>query len=447
MNELANLEVSIEKVSDVERRLAIEIPWDQVKGRLDEAYQELSRGVALKGFRRGKVPRAMLERLFGKHVNTEVSQRLMQEGIAKVVVDNKIAAVSEPQLDDQTLTDGTAFKFSATLQIVPEITVENYSGIDVTQRPAKVSDEALDRALQSKQQELTDFQAVEGRNTTVGDVIMFDVMGKIGKEPVDYSNQMLELGAADSTIFPGLAQALTGISAAEKELELELEVPVHKHAHDEPCPGPDAEQKEKARLLVTIRDIKQKMTPALDDDFAKDTGEAETLEELKAVYRKRLLEEDEKMARREAQDRLIKEIAKRNHVPVAPALVEREIDRMLSFQAMLMGVDVKLFKTNQNVRDSIRSTAEEMVKRSLILDAVSRQEQVEVNDAELDQKLEEIASERGQNAAKIRADYEKKGRLDDLRAGMKEDKTLDLLMSKANITIAEISETETETSE
>ncbi|MCC6748702.1 MAG: trigger factor [Deltaproteobacteria bacterium] len=426
------MNAQVEKLSDIERKIDVAIPWDQVKGRLDEAYRELANGVAIKGFRKGKVPRKMLERLFGKHVDREVAQRLVQESISRALLDHQLAPVSEPKMELGEIVEGTDFRYTATLQVVPEIDPRDYLGVELRQRAAQVTDDDVDRALRAKQQEHTEFKPIEGRTTQLGDVLLVDLLGKLGTEAFAQENQLVELGAAHREPLPGLAAKLTGIEPTPQELDVELEVPVHDHSHDEPCPGD--EKKVKARLLVTVKDVKQKVVPDLDDDFAKDTGEAETLAALRDALRTRLVEADGAKAREECKEQLMKELLKRNEIPVVPALVERHLDRIAQLRAALMGMhsDVEPMG-DEEVKERMRGDAEQTVKSVLLLEAIAKKENVEVLETDLDRKLSELATAREQNVAKVRSEYEKKGRLEALKSSIREEKTLDLLLTKANI--------------
>jgi len=423
------MEVAVERVSDHERKLDVEIPWDEVKVRLDEAYGELRKGVTIKGFRKGKVPRSMLENLFGKHVVKEVAQRLVQESIPKALSDNEVTPVSEPKVEDQGIENGASFKYSAVMEVLPEIEVKDYFDTEVKVRPGKVTDEAVAMALRVKQQENTAYKAVEGRETRAGDVLMVDVMGKLGERPFDVQQQVVELGERPREPVEGLAAKLTGIPADSEELDVELEV----------ADPADETKQLKARLLVTIHEVRQKEVPELDDDFAKDTGEAETLEELKEVLRKKLLAEDEQRAQDEGREALVKVIVEKNDIPAVPALVERHLERRIALQKALMGMEMGGAPQldEEALKDRMRGEAVEAVQRGLLLSAVAKQEKVEVQEADVEKKLAEIASSRGQNVARVRSEYEKEGLLDSLKERLVEDKTLDLLMSKANIIIEE----------
>ena len=427
-------QASVERLSDVERKLAVEVPWDEVKGRLDEAYKELSKGVTVKGFRRGKVPRKMLEKLFGEHVNSEVAQRLVQDSFTKAVTDNELAPVAEPEIDDSAIAEGEVFRYVATLQVMPEVAPKDYFGVDVIQREATVADADIDRALESKRNELTEYRAIEGRSTRHGDVLLVDLLGKVGDRPVSKDNALVELAESPMEPLPGLAAKLMDITPEAAELEINLDVPV---------PG-DEGKTEQARLLVTIKDVKEKVVPPLDDAFAQNTGEADNLSELREKLRTKLLEQDAKRAQEEAKQRLLDAILAQNDVPVVPALVDQHLDRVTQLQMALMGLDPRSLGAElEEIKKSGRADAEKVVRTALLVESIAKKEAVEVADADVEKRLAELASERGENLAKLRSEYEKQGRVEQLKISLRETKTIELLMSKANVVIGDPGPSET----
>ncbi len=423
---------SAERLSDIERKMTVEILWPHVKNSLDDAYRELQHSVAIKGFRKGKVPRKMLEQLFGKHVVKEVAQRMVQNSLSQALRDNNLAPVSEPHVVDEGIRENETFRYSAVMEIVPEIDPHDYFGVEVTIRSAAVSDTDIDLALQKKQRELTDYRTIEGRKTIAGDVLLVDIIGKVGNAPFSRENALIELDSPPLEPLPGLAAALTGIPCDQEEVDVELDVP------DQTLPAEDIPSlggaTQKARLLITIKDVKQKVVPELDDEFARDTGEAETLAQLRDVLRQKLLLADEKRAQEEAKATLIKEIVKRNNVPVVPALVARHLDQTVKFKLALWGLDSKDQPVEEEMlKERLREESAETVKESLLLKAIAKKENVEVQDVDIEQKLAEIASATSQNMSRVRSEYEKEGQMAGLRLRIQEDKTLDLLLSKANI--------------
>ena len=427
------MQVTIEELSPVEKKVAVEIPWPYVAQKLDEAYKDLSRGVALKGFRKGKVPRPILERMFGRQIEQEVVKQLVQESFITAANEHSIQPVAEPVVDDAHLHKGKSFHYSARVEVRSEVTPKEYDGVEVGQRPAVVTDEQLERALQHKREELTEYKVIEGRSemiTQSSDVVVLNLKGTLGDRPIEKEGVMVDLSESEREPIPGLAKALVGVplNAANHEVAFEIS------AEDERKELAGA----KVALQITIKEAREKQMPSLDDEFAKDTGEADTLAELKDKVRERLLKADEVEAKNELKQSLIKELLKRNSFAVAPALVERQLDAMLQRAKLGMamrGVDVRNMQLDeQRLRDELREQANDEVRAAFLIDAIADKEKVEVVEAEIEKKLAEMATARDKSVPRLKAELQKEGRLESVRHQIREEKTLDLLLSRAKIT-------------
>jgi trigger factor len=426
------MQVTIEDVSPVEKKVAVEIPWPYVAQKLDEAYKDLSRGVALKGFRKGKVPRPILERMFGRQVEQEVVKQLVQESFVAAATKHDIQPVAEPVVDDAHLHKGKSFHYSARVEVRSEVEPKEYDGIEIGQRPAAVTDDAVERALKHKQEELTEYKVIEGReNAVLGatDVAVLSVKGKIGDKEIEKDGVMVDLGETDREPLPGLAKALHGVPLSASD-----------HALDYAISSDDPRKElagQKVVLRISVKEAREKQMPALDDEFAKDTGEADTLADLKVKMREKLLKEDEEQAKHELKSDLVKELLKRNAFVVAPALVERQLDSMIQRAKLGMamrGVDVRNMNIDeQRLRDDMREQANDEVRAAFLVDAIADKEKVEVSDAELEKKLAEMAAQRDKSVPRLKAELQKEGRLDSLKHQIREEKTLDLLLARAKI--------------
>jgi len=427
------LVVKVEEVSEVERRIDVEVPWVEVKSKMDEAYQGLSKGLQIKGFRKGKVPRRMVEQLFGKHIQREVVQLLVQESIDRAVQRVELKVVGEPKLDlpEDGVKQDESFCYSATFEVVVDLEIKDYMGVEVTGYTSPVSDEDVEASLASKQRELTDYKSVEDRETRAGDVLLLDIMGKMGDEPLDLQKRTMDLSDDTPELLPGLKEKLIGLPSDQEDVSLELDIP--GAAEGEPAT--------KARLLVTIQDVKEKVVPELDDDLAKDTGEAQTLDELRQVLRKKLEDQEQERATDAAKKQMVSQIIEANHVPVAPALVERYVEQRLQLQRLMSGRPAdQASPEDELLKEQLRPEAMEVVQSGLVLEAISKQEKLDVSDEDLDAEMEKMAEQREVNVARVRSEYEKEGRLESLRRRLVEDKTLDLIASKGKIIIEEKTE-------
>jgi trigger factor len=427
------MQVTIEDVSPVEKKVAVEIPWPYVAQKLDEAYKDLGKGVALKGFRKGKVPRPILERMFSRQVEQEVVKQLVQESFVAAATKHDIQPVAEPIVDDAHLHKGKSFHYSARVEVRSEVAPQDYDGVELSQRAAKVSDEEIDRAIERKRQELTEYKMIEGRDpavTQASDVVVISLKGKIGDHDFDKDGVMVDLGESQREVVPGIGQALLGVPLAAKDHDVSWTIPEHDQVKKELIG-------KTAALKVSVKEAREKQTPSLDDEFAKDTGEADTLGELRDKIRERLVKEDEERAKGELKEQLVKELLKRNSFVVAPALVERQLDNMLQrtkLQLAMQGIDPRSMPIDeQRMRDDLREGANDEVRAAFLLDAIAEKEKVEVSEADLEKRLAEMAQSREKSVARLKAELQKENRLEGVRHQLREEKTLDLLLSRAKI--------------
>ncbi|MDB4966103.1 MAG: trigger factor [Myxococcales bacterium] len=428
------MQVTVSEISPVEKKVAVEIPWLYVSQKLDEAYKDLSRGVALKGFRKGKVPRPMLEKMFSRQVEQEVVKQLVQESFITAANQHDIQPVAEPIVDDAHLHKGQPFHYSARVEVRSVVEPKEYDGIELGQRAANVSDEDLDSALERKRQELTEFKPIEGRaELGPNDVVVVDVTGNIGDRKFDKEAMMIDLTEPAREPLPGISKALVGLPIAAQQHEVTFVLPTKEENKDVAAELSGA----RAVLKISVKESREKQMPALDDEFAKDTGEADTLAELREKLRGKLLEGDEKQAREEVKGDLIKELLKRNAFVVAPALVERQLDNMIQrsrLQLAMRGIDYRSAGLDeQRMRDELRESANDEVRAAFLIDAIAEKEKVEVSEADVEKKLAELAQSRDKSVPRLKAELQKEGRLDSLKHQLREEKTLDLLLSRAKI--------------
>lgn len=431
------MQVTVEDAGPVEKKVAVEIPWEDVKKKLDEAYKEIGQHVAIKGFRKGHVPRPVLEKMFGPRLGREIAKQIVEETFPKAMEDRGLHPVAEPVVENDGIHAGQSFLYRARVEVAPEIVPAGYDGVVLVRRVPRITDAMVEGAIERRRQDMAEYRPIEGRDVyRAGDVLHCDLMGKIGAKPFSVEGVQVELGAPGRDAVAGLGAALIGAPLREGEPEVDFEV-----AGDHPD---ENLRGAKARLLVTIKDAREKRVADLDDEFAKDTGEADTLDEMRALVRKRIEAAARGAAERALRDSLVKEILARNPFEVSPALVERRLDFLMARLAVDLarqGVDLrKRPEDEERVREKARDGAAESVRASLLLEAIARREGVDVTEADVEKRLAEIAvaQGRGGNVARVRADLEKDGKLSALRSALREEKTLDLLISKATITEEEV---------
>lgn len=432
------MESQLERISAVEYRVRVNIPWEDISPRFDKKLKELRQQARLPGFRPGKVPPQMVERMFGQSVRDELARDLVEETFQSAVTKHEKVPLTQPVLEEGTLTKGEAFRYAARFEVPPEITPKDYTGVAVRRRPAAVDQSKVDAQLKSKQEELTELRPLpegnERKETRAGDVWTVDIDGTLGSVKIARKDVAVEIGATGNEFLPGLAKALEGLTLDMVGKAHSLRFLPPQEAIKPELRGHDAV------LTVGLRDVREKHVPALDDEFAKDTGEAETLDEYKTKLSDRVREEDQNEAEREARRRLVEALLERNEFDVAPSLVAREVAAQVDLfkrQLQQQGLQLKqLGITEQQLAGQYRPQALFNVKAFLLLDAIGKAESINVGEDEVEAELKQMAEERNQNVDRLRATMEKNNQLLLLRAQLREEKILDFLMSKAEVTEA-----------
>jgi len=427
------MQVRIEDVSPVEKKMFVEVPWETVSVKLGEAYKDLSKGVALKGFRKGKVPRPVLEQVYGPRVNAEVAYQLVRESFFRANAEHKLAAVAEPRVEEAApIKKGQPFTFNAIIEIKGEVIPQDYQGLAIERRKLTVADAQVDEALAALRREHTELRPIEGRElTAAGDIVGLTVTGTIGEHTINQPQFAVDLDDPEREPLPGMRAALTGIPLSTKDQTLELEIPAdHK---DESIRG------RKATLVFSILEARAKDVPELDDEFAKDTGKAETLDGLKAAIRKDLEDKERSGIDREAREAVLRELIKKNQIPVASTLVERAVE--MQYQRLRQMLGMKPEKGNaglsDELKDKMRPAGADEVRGQLVLEAIAEKEDIKVSDAEVDAHVEQTAKARNTPVARLKAEWQRDGRLDNVVYGLRQDKVLDFLVGAAVVTEVE----------
>jgi len=420
-------------VTETQKRLAIELPSDVVDAEIARVTAGLGRRAKIPGFRPGKVPTRVVWQRFKDDILHEVAHELVPGALGQALRERDLEPVAAPVLSDVVVNAGQPLSFTANFETVPAFDPGEYRGIALTKKPAVIEDAAVDEAIERLRQRAARFEPIEGRPLSLHDWASVDLVrqmparasGTRGREKHD--NVTIEIGASANP--PGFDDELTGLEIGARKT-FSVHYPAD-HAATE-LAGTEAE------YTVTLKSIKQRVVPALDDDFAKDLGAFETLADLRERVRHDLQHEADHESDREVRSDLLGVLAKRVPFGVPAALIDHEVDRRIDEFARRLadqkidpntaGIDWKAF------RDSQRESAADAVKGTIALDEVARREGVTVNDEDLDQEVQRFAERGGSSAAAVRARLDKDDGLGRLRSGMRREKTLDFLLANASIT-------------
>lgn len=421
------MKVDVENISPVKKKLNIEIAPDSVLKEMDKAISDVAKKAKIPGFRPGKAPKAIVEKHYGEEVRSEVMNRLISDSYLKALQEHSLNPVDVPEIDNvSSLAKGSPLTFTATVEVRPNIVLGMYDGIEVKEKDITVSDEEVKETIDRLREMYAQLEVVEGRPLEKNDTAIIDFEGHREGKPIDgakASDYMLAMGT--NALIPGFEDQLTGMNRGETR-EITVTFPADYNKKD--IAGKDAAFK------VTLKEIKKKVLPELNDEFAKDIGGNKSVDELREGIRKDLEARKRDELASAQREELLSKLVDAHSFDVPPGMVERELQAMARQQATRMarqGRDVKSFDI-ANFREENRALAEKRVRGLLILDAIAEKEKVEVAEQEISSALAMMARTSGQPVEAIKKYYASlDGGLDNLRSSLTQEKTLGLLLSRA----------------
>ncbi len=418
----------LKQLSPVEVALHVEVPADTVRRRLDREYAELGRRARVRGFRPGKAPRHVLRRLYGKELEQRVALALALEAVSRGIEEHGIEPVSEPQfVEPPVLLQGAPLRAESRMQVVPRIESVSFEGLEV-ERPGepRITEEEVEERLQALRQKQAVLREPEPmRAAREGDLLRIDATLLVeGEELPDLAMEEADIDLGSESLLPELKEALLGARPGEAR-EATVQFP-EDHGREEL-------RGKEVLFKMKVRELRERVLPELDDEFAKDVSEQETLEGLRAEIR----EEMEKKARARADDelleRLVDKLVEINEVPVPPAMIAHEERRILQsmFQIAAMA-GISELPSTEEMGEELRRRAERRAKATMLLSALSKQHGIQATEDDLKAEAERMAAQSGQQPAKVFANLKAH---ENLRASadarIVERKLRDLLVSKA----------------
>lgn len=412
--------------------LQVECPEEQVAEALDRAYRKIVRQVSIPGFRKGKVPRQILEMRYGVEVLYDDAIDFLLPQVYQAALDEAaVEPIDRPEVEVVDFASGKPAVFKFVVQGPPEVELGEYKGVEVEAVSFPVEEEDVDQVLAQMQEQHA--RLVESPNNVVaeGDFVNLAYEGSIDGEPFaggKADNYTLEIGS--NTFIPGFEEQLVGLQQGETA---EINVVFPEDYHNEELAGKPAVFK------VEIKDIKQKEVPALDDDFAAEVSEFSTLEELRADIKNKLQESAAQRERDALEDRVIDAVVANATVDIPEVLIAREIDEMveeLVFSLTRQGFPEEFAREYisgrlDTIKEDYREGAEKRVKTRLVLEKIKEVEAVTVSEDEFEAKLQEMADFYQQELEEIRKKLTEQGSLELLRQNIANEKVIRLLVDAA----------------
>jgi trigger factor len=421
------MKVAVEEIENCKRRLAVEAPLDVVQKEWERAYGRVQKRAALPGFRKGHVPRSLVKLHFADDVRREVAEHLIPDVYRRALDEARIAPVNEPDLSDVTLEENAPLSFTAVVEVKPAIALGEYRGVEVQHVPVAVSDADVAETLERMRDQHAEYRSVD-RPAATGDLVVVDyTLTPDGHEATTASGYHFLVGGG--TVLPEIDAAVVGLQAGD-----ERAVPL-RFADDHRL---ETLRGKPGTAHLKVGEVKEKVLPALDDELAKVLGDFESLDAVRAEIRTQLEAGRQAENRRTLEDKVVEAILARHEFGVPDAMVMRQVAHQVEHtreRLRRQGVDPDGIQWDYGkIVAELRPGAEKAVRRALLLEAIADQESIAPAEEELDAEVEKFARASQRPVPAVRRMMEKSGDLEALRHGLRERKTLDMLIAHARIT-------------
>lgn len=436
------MQVNVETINPVTKKVSIEIPADQVNSEIEKTYANIQKKARIQGFRPGKAPLQLIKRTYGDTMRDEVMRRFYETTLFKTLAEQKIEPIDAPTIESDVLEEGTSFKYSALVEVMPEVLLTQYTGLEITRErytfdPQKIEDEiARMRDGMAQLVPVEEETAVEkGHMATIDYAFSVE---EFPEENTSAENAVIEVGAHH--LLPEFEDQLVGMKCGESK-HITVTLP-------EAYRNPAVAGKQGA-FMVTLNEIKRKELPELNDEFAQQFGEFETVEQLREKMTEYQQQHEQNRIEQEQRERIIQALIEKNPLDVPQSMVNRQVEQMLqnlknrlksrNMSMEMMGMD------DDGFRERVRDSATDKVRGGLLLMALIEKEDFSINDEEIQQRYEQMAAGNEEMLERIRAHYESTpSARHSLIAELKEDKAVRFLLDSAVITEVEPAAAEAE---
>jgi trigger factor len=414
-------------VSETRKSLVVEIPSTVVDAEIDRVARNYSKAARIPGFRPGKVPSKVVKQRFRDQILHDVAHELIPRAVDDALRERGVEPVDTPDIRDVVVQEGHPLKFTASFETVPAFDLGTYSSVQLRRPTPSLEDDAVDRALDRLRERAARYEPVEGRTVEIGDTVVVDLRRELpGEDDETHEDVSIDLGAPANP--PGLDEELTGLKAGDSKT-FTLRYP-DDYANTDLAGTSVA-------YSVTVKGLKRRVVPELDDEFARDLGDFDDLDALRTRVEEDLRREAELKAERDVRADLLKQVAAWVTFDVPDTLIDRELDRRIEeFARRLIDQGIDPRQTDVDwaaFRQGQRDAAREAVSGALVLDEVARREGLTATAEEIEAELARYGERTGRTAAAVRARLEKEGGISRLYTGLRREKAVDFLRSRATI--------------
>ena len=434
------MQSEIREISPVLVEVTVEVPWDRIHKDLNDTYREIGKTARVRGFRPGKVPKNVLKQVYGRQAAAQVTGTLVEQGLMHAVQEHELHIVAQPEMDGPPeLEQGKPLTFKAKVEVRPKIDQVVTDGLEVWQTSTEIPDDLVDAEVEQLRHQHAEIQVPDPmRPAQEGDLITIEYTVSVdGEAKDDLGAEGRQVEIDDEHLLPALKEGLLGMKPEdEKTIDIEFE---------DDHPNPDLQGKT-AQFTVTAKELHEKLLPELDDEFAKDCGDYETLLELRLKIREDLEGSAKQRSDAGLKDQLIESLIQHNDIPVPPSMVQQQQQMMMYEMAQFMQMAGQQGAPGADFFSGIEERAQRRVQAGILLGSLARQEGIDVSEEDMDAKFQEIAEQTGKHVAKVRADYQEAQR-DALESQLLEEKVMALLTERAKINEGERPDPEAQTEE
>lgn len=427
------MNVTVEELSPIKKKLTIEVDADMVATELDKAFKKIAKTANIKGFRKGKVPLKVLEQQYGPKAHYDTIGSLINNSLYKALIDNNIEAVAQPEVVQAgAIEKGESFSYEAEVDVRPDVVAKDYTGLELEKEKMIFDESVVDQQLEQMVQSKVQLVVAESDTARENDTVIIDFTGYIDGEAFENGaaeDYQLELGS--NSFIPGFEEQLVGMKRGE---EKDVNVTFPEAYGAENLAGKEAVFK------VVLKEIKEKQIPELDDDFAKEM-EAESLDQLKEGIREGAMAQQQQQVDGQLQENLMDALLEKNSFEVPDGMVTNQLLYLKdSFSQRLkaQGMSLEMLGMNdETFNKTYWDMAARQVKGELLLDSIAKQEEISVEDADLEKKFEEFARQSNTPTDQVKKYFENDQALSGLKGQLLREKVSAMLLDKAVITEVE----------
>lgn len=432
------MQVQVEEISTVKRKVHVEVPVERVATEIDKTFAGIQKKATLSGFRKGKAPMSMVKKMYRAAMQDEVMRRLYEQTLFPALDDHKIEPVDTPMIEDMSLIEeGAPFKYSALIEIMPKILLNDYKGLAVKKERFVADEAAVDAEIQRMRENMAQLVPVEEGTVESGMALTVDYSFAVAGHPEEDSSgegAQVELGTGN--LLPGLEEGLIGMTLGTPK-DITVTLP-DSHPNKELAGQPGI-------FTVTVKEMKRKELPELDDDFAQQFGEFETLAEMRVKLTEIREQQMQERINTDLKVRIIDALVEKNPLEVPDSMVRRQTDFMLeNLKNRLKGqnMSLEMMGLDENgFRERFWPEATQKVKGGLLVMALVEQENIAVNDEDLEARYAKIANGNEELLPRIREFYAgQKNAYNSMIAEIKEDKAIAFLLENAVVTEVDAAE-------